>query len=219
MNGESLEYIVTDNNINECDYFQELSMRRYWFFRFSLFHKLKFYLKKDCTDFKQDVLNNLSASETNDSSSNKPEDLEQKETEPSPDNENNKMMPTNEKMGTNVIEHTDIKETVPEEEIKYYTLSDDELLKENEQTLKEKLEKFKNNNIVKAAILEDFKPILLTRSFGSVYLLKTYLHLWRNIPTRNCLIMGKQSSKEYQWISLVDLEWMRCTCPSTGTVS
>ncbi|CAI8495550.1 hypothetical protein ACO0OL_002579 [Hanseniaspora opuntiae] len=163
LNGESLEYIVTDNNINECDYFQELSMRRYWFFRFSLFHKLKFYLKKDCTDFKQDVLNNLSASETNDSSSNKPEDLEQKETEPSPDNENNKMMPTNEKMGTNVIEHTDIRETVPEEEIKYYTLSDDELLKENEQTLKEKLEKFKNNNVVKAAILEDFKPILLTR--------------------------------------------------------
>lgn len=161
--GDSLEYIVTDNNINECDYFQELSMRRYWFFRFSLFHKLKYYLKKESTDFKQDALNNLSALEINNSSSKTPENLEQKEIQLYTDNENDKKVYTNEIMGTNVIEHKNIRETVPEEEIKYYTLSDDELLKENEQALKEKLDKFKNNNIVKAAVLEDFKPILLTR--------------------------------------------------------
>lgn len=163
LNGDSLEYIVTDNNINECDYFQELSMRRYWFFRFSLFHKLKLYLKKERTSFKQDALENFSGMDAKNSSSNKLENMELNKIQLSSEDEDNTMLHTNEKMGTNVIEHKDIKERVPADEIKYYILGDDELLTENEQALKEKLENFKNNNIVKAAILEDFKPILLTR--------------------------------------------------------
>ncbi|KAL6933445.1 uncharacterized protein HGUI_02887 [Hanseniaspora guilliermondii] len=163
FSGHSLEYIVTDNNINECDYFQEISMRRYWFFRFSLFHKLKYYLKNDETDFKKDALNKLSASETNDPNLEKPEDLEEKEKQAYSSSEDNTSESIEWNMGVTIIEHPDIKETVPEEDKKYYTLSDDDILKENEQALQRNLDKFKSNNIVKATILEDFKPILLSR--------------------------------------------------------
>ncbi|KAL6925431.1 hypothetical protein ACO0SA_000027 [Hanseniaspora valbyensis] len=44
--GRILEYIVTDDNITECDFFKDPPNIRYWSFRFHLFHNLRKYLKK-----------------------------------------------------------------------------------------------------------------------------------------------------------------------------
>lgn len=204
--GESLAYIVSDNNVNESDYFSQLHMRRYWHFRFNLFHKLKFYLKHVDTDFSQEFAQNALAMDgLNEYKENqKIEDINSGQTVSEvnvlqsnlsirnsdkyvelddilPDdpyaNEHNEnkmarrssvdfdreeVLLNNELTKPKIIENPDIQTIMPEEDLKYYVLDDDEILQENEELLKKNLEIFKNNNIVKDTVLHDFNPILLT---------------------------------------------------------
>lgn len=205
--GESLSYIVSDNNLNESDYFSLLHMRRYWHFRFNLFHKLKFYLKHVDTDFSQEFSTNQpviegeneypdstsvsgysnegSAAETHipkhenafirdpeqyveldDILPDDPYANQQTENKygrrSSIDFERDDVLLNSELTKPRVIENPDIKTTMTEEDVKYYSLSDDEILKENEDSLNKNLKIFEKNNIVKGTVLEDFNPILLT---------------------------------------------------------
>lgn len=195
--GQTLEYVVTDDNITECAFFQDPPNIRYWAFRFHLFHNLRTYLNSTGSSnlgspfyFEQDeratIINEMLKQNAEKALENEQSESEEGNEDfrnedamvdgEDPEDkmfvdENGSLEPENSFAGiqeTQTLASTvqnksllgDEKENNPDDD--YYSGSDDSILLKNEYILLKNLNKHKDNNVIKNAILNDFKPIYLT---------------------------------------------------------
>lgn len=193
FSGQTLEHIVTDDNITECDFFQDPPNTRYWTFRFHLFHNLRKYLNYSGSSnsgsqffFDQEERATIISEILKKNSDKKPfeedlfeseqcEDENMKNCKSDQDDENIEDMVSSDlkqeltnlavysdDVGISEKDNLSEKSVEENEEDDYYNGTDDSILLKNELELIKNLNKHKNNNIIKDAILNDFKPIYLT---------------------------------------------------------